>query len=53
MESVVLTKSEIAERQLQAAIKLFFSGGDTVAIHTLIAASHQISLRFGKAEGNR
>lgn len=51
MESVVLTKSEVAKRQLKAAIRLFFLEGDTVAIHTLIAASHQILFDLGKPNG--
>ena len=34
-----LTKTEVATRQLDTAIKLFFDAGDAVSIHTLAAAS--------------
>ncbi len=34
-----LTKYEVATRQLDTAIKLFFDAGDAVSIHTLAAAS--------------
>lgn len=34
-----LTKAEVASRQLDTAIKLFFDAGDAVSVHTLAAAS--------------
>lgn len=34
-----LTKAEVAARQLDTAIKLFFNAGDVVSVHTLAAAS--------------
>ena len=34
-----LTKAEVATRQLDTAIKLFFDAGDAVSIHTLAGAS--------------
>ncbi len=40
MEST--TKLKAAEAQLATAIKLFFEGGNTIAIHTLAQASHEI-----------
>lgn len=33
------TKAEVAARQLDTAIKLFFNAGDVVSVHTLAAAS--------------
>lgn len=39
-----LTKLEIAERQLNEAIVLFFEGRDSVSVHTLVGASIQVSL---------
>ena len=33
------TKAEVATRQLDTAIKLFFNAGDVVSVHTLAAAS--------------
>lgn len=38
----ILTKLEGASRQLDTAIRLFFSDGDTVSIHTLAAAAANI-----------
>lgn len=43
-EVITLTKLEIADRQLNEAITLFFEGRDCVSIHTLATASLQISL---------
>ena len=40
--SVFLTKFEVAERQLNQAIRLFFEEGDSVSIHTLAEAASQI-----------
>src|SRR5579862_9769286 len=39
---IVVTKLDAAKRQLRAAITLWFTGGDPVAIHTLAAAAHEI-----------
>jgi len=43
-EIIALTKLEIADRQLNEAIRLFFERRDCVSIHTLATASLQISL---------
>lgn len=56
MESVVvdfperesLTKFEVAARQLQTAIRLFFNNEDPVSVHTLACASREI---FEKSSG--
>jgi len=37
-----LSKLEVARRQLETAIQLYFSGGDEVSIHTLSAASYNV-----------
>jgi hypothetical protein len=37
-----LTKFDVAERQLNQAIALFFGGGDPVSIHTLAEAAAQV-----------
>jgi hypothetical protein len=39
---IVITKLDAAKRQLRAAITLWFTDGDPVAIHTLAAAAHEI-----------
>jgi hypothetical protein len=38
----LLTKFDVAERQLIQALKLFFGGGDDVSIHTLSEAAAQV-----------
>jgi hypothetical protein len=39
---LVLTKFDVAERQLHQAIRLFFDGGDPVSIHTIAEAAAQV-----------
>src|SRR5438045_7911123 len=46
-----ITKLEAAVRQLRAAILLYFSNGDEVAIHTLAFAAHEILRQLAKARG--
>jgi len=41
-ESLVLSKFDVAERQLNQAIRLFFEGGDPVSVHTLSEAAAQV-----------
>lgn len=41
-QSLTLTKKEVAERQLNTAIHLFFQNADTVSIHTLAGATYEI-----------
>lgn len=47
----ILTKFDVAERQLAQAIQLFFEGGDPISIHTLAEAAaqvlHDIKAQFG------
>jgi hypothetical protein len=40
--SLTLTKFDVAERQLNQAIRLFFDGGDPVSVHTLAEAAAQV-----------
>ena len=42
---------DAAKRQLKEAIKLFFEQRDSVAIHTLASASHEILNKLAKSEG--
>lgn len=37
-----VTKLEAASRQLETAIRLFFSGGDSISIHTLAASAANV-----------
>ena len=44
----MIDKPEVAARQLKAGVRLFFRREDPVAIHTLVAAAHQILVDLGK-----
>jgi hypothetical protein len=37
-----IAKLDAAERQLTAAIRLFFQEGDSLAVHTLACAAHDV-----------
>lgn len=39
---LVITKLEAAERQLREAIRLWFTDGDPIAVHSLACSAHQI-----------
>lgn len=41
-EKVTPTKLEVANRQLETAALLWFTGGDAVSTHTLVAAAHRV-----------
>ncbi len=47
----ILTKFDVAERQLLQAIKMFFSKEDSVSIHTLSEAAGQVLYDIGKSNG--
>ncbi len=40
--NLVFSKKDVAERQLNTAIELFFDNQDPISVHTLAAASHNI-----------
>ena len=44
MASVSITKLSAAQRQIDAAIRILFSGEDILAAHTVVAAGHRIVL---------
>jgi hypothetical protein len=44
-----ITKLDAAGRQMNAAIRQFFACGDSVAIHTLTAAAHEILRQLRRA----
>ena len=44
MASVDITKPTAAQRQIDAAIRMLFSGEDALAVHTVAAAAHRIVL---------
>jgi hypothetical protein len=49
--SLKLSKFEVAERQLNQAIELFFDGGDPVSVHTLAEAAAQVLFDIRKKIG--
>jgi hypothetical protein len=54
VDTVKVTKVEAASRQLDAAIRLLFNGGDVVAVHTLAgAASIVISDLLNRSDPER
>ena len=44
MASVSITKLSAAQRQIDAAIRILFSGEDPLAVHTVVGAAHSIVL---------
>jgi hypothetical protein len=48
---IVLDKTEVARRQLGAAIDLWFADGEPVAIHTLACAAHEVLASLLKKQG--
>jgi hypothetical protein len=50
-ETLKVSKTDAAKRQLEAAIRLWFYDGDPVSIHTLAAAAHQVVHDLGRARG--
>ena len=46
-----ISKLEVARKQLETSIKLFFISYDTVSTHTLVASSHQVLEDLGKEQG--
>ncbi|MEK6589473.1 MAG: hypothetical protein AABZ11_02235 [Nitrospinota bacterium] len=45
----LVSKLDAAKRQLRLAIRMFFEGRDTISIHTLATAAHQILFDLMKA----
>lgn len=50
---VALTKIAGAQRQLDAAIRMFFAGEDELAIHTVAAASYRVLHDLNQKRGKR
>lgn len=48
---ISVTKLDAARRQIETAVKLWFSEGDPVSIHTLTAAAHQVCNALLKEQG--
>ena len=52
MAEMKVGKLDAARRQLETAIRIYFSEGDPVATHTLAAAAHQLLADLSKARGS-
>ncbi len=50
MPSLALDKLEVARRQLETAVEMYFAGGDPVSIHTLTMAAYEILDNYAKAK---
>jgi hypothetical protein len=50
-QKLKIGKMEAARRQARAAVEMWFAGGDPVAIHTLVAAAHEILYDLCKSRG--
>ena len=51
MASVDITKFTAAQRQIDAAIRILFSGEDILAVHTVTAAAHRVVLDLAEERG--
>lgn len=47
---IKVTKLDAAKRQLETAIRLYFNSADTVSIHTLACAAHEILANINKKQ---
>ncbi|HNC84957.1 MAG TPA: hypothetical protein PK999_18030 [Nitrospira sp.] len=50
-DELVLSKMDVATRQLNAAIRMLFFGADVVALHTVTAAAHEVLRNLASHEG--
>ena len=48
---VKFSKLDVARRQLETAIRLYFSMGDPVSIHTLVSAAYQVLRDLNRLHG--
>jgi hypothetical protein len=49
--TILVTKMDAAHRQVNAAIRMWFADDDPVAIHTLVAAAHEVIHTLFKRAG--
>jgi hypothetical protein len=49
--TIKVSKLDAARRQLETAVRLYFSEADPVAIHTLVSASYQLLADVNRARG--
>ena len=53
MSVLKISKLEAARRQLETAVRLYFSEGDPVSIHTLTAAAYNVIRDINKKNGGK
>src|SRR5215469_14605803 len=51
MKTEWVDKTDVARRQISAAVRLFFKQYDAIVIHTVIAAAHQVLVDVGMQKG--
>lgn len=51
MDAVEVSKTEVAKRQIDAAIKLYIEDGDIISMHTLVSAAHDVLVDIARARG--
>ena len=52
-EKIKVTKLDAAKRQLETSVRIYFSNGDPVSIHTLAAAAYNIIRDVNKKRGGK
>ena len=50
-QTIIVAKLDAAKRQLETAIRLYFSNGDPISIHTLAGAAYNIVWDVNKKRG--
>ncbi len=53
LQKLTISKSDAAKRQLESAIRLYFSQGDPVSIHTLTSAAYNIVRDINKKRAGK
>lgn len=52
-EELVLSKTDVIRRQLNTGIRMFFFDWDPVALHTVVAAGHEVARNVAHSKGIR
>ena len=50
--TMTITKLDAAKKQLETAIRLYFNDADSISIHTLACAAHEVLCSINKKRGN-
>jgi len=52
-KKLIISKLDAAKRQLETVVRLYFSNGDPVSMHTLTAATYNVIRDINKIEGGK